>query len=177
MTGRLPKVAPLPPIEAQSRFLLVFRQLLEALTEEHPVTLFLDDLQWADEASLRLLQHLVSHPAPHPLLILGACRDRDRAPSGPLAVTLGQLEKGQTRVTESSPCSRCREDRAHLIGDALGADPRTLAPLAALVYDKTHGNPSLTVQMLFALHRAGLVTFDRGVAPGGGAPTASARWS
>ncbi|RKH63905.1 serine/threonine protein kinase, partial [Corallococcus aberystwythensis] len=64
VTGRLPEVAPLAPVEAQSRFLQVFRQLLEALTGEHPVTLFLDDLQWADEASLRLLQHLASHPAP-----------------------------------------------------------------------------------------------------------------
>ncbi|RKG63959.1 hypothetical protein D7W79_39645, partial [Corallococcus exercitus] len=64
VTGRLPEVAPLAPAEAQGRFLQVFRQLLEALTEEYPVTLFLDDLQWADEASLRLLQHLASHPAP-----------------------------------------------------------------------------------------------------------------
>jgi predicted ATPase/signal transduction histidine kinase len=161
VTGRLPEVAPLPPVEAQSRFLLVFRQLLEALTEEHPVTLFLDDLQWADEASLRLLQHLVTHPAPHPLLLLGACRDRDRAPSDPLAVTLDQLEKGQTRVTKLTLLPLSREACAHLMGDVLGADPRSLAPLVELIYDKTHGNPFFTVQLLFALHRAGLITFAR----------------
>ncbi|RKH46136.1 GAF domain-containing sensor histidine kinase [Corallococcus sicarius] len=162
VTGRLPEVASLPPVEAQSRFLLVFRQLLEALTGEHPVTLFLDDLQWADEASLRLLQHLVSHPAPHPLLIVGACRDRDRAPSDPLAVTVGQLKKGPTRVTELSLLPLSLEGCAQLIGDTLGADPRTLAPLTALVYEKTHGNPFFTVQLLFALHRDGLISFDRG---------------
>jgi len=162
VTGRLPELAPLPPVEAQSRFLLVFRQLLEALTQEHPVTLFLDDLQWADEASLRLLQHLVSHPAPHPLLILGACRDRDKAPSGPLVATLGQLKKGQTRVTELTLLPLSREACAQLIGEVLGADPQTLAPLVALISDKAQGNPFFTVQLLFALHRAGLLTFDRG---------------
>ncbi|MFP2909541.1 AAA family ATPase [Pyxidicoccus sp. 3LFB2] len=162
LTGPLPEAAPLPPVEAQGRFLQVFRQLLEVLTAEHPVTLFLDDLHWADEASLRLIQHLVSHPAPHPLLVLGACRNRDRAPSDPLAFTLGQLTKGQTRVTELTLLPLSRKDCAQLIGDTLGADPQTLAPLAALVCDKTHGNPFFTLQLLFALHRAGLVTFDRG---------------
>ncbi|RKH50002.1 GAF domain-containing sensor histidine kinase, partial [Corallococcus llansteffanensis] len=95
-------------------------------------------------------------------LILGACRDHDRAPSDPLAVTLEQLKKGQTRVTELTLLPLSREDCARLIGDTLGADPRTLAPLAALVCEKTHGNPFFTVQLLFALHRAGLITFDRG---------------
>lgn len=162
VTGRLPEVAPLPPVQAQSRFLLVFRQLLEALTEEHPVTLFLDDLQWADGASLRLLQHLASHPAPHRLLILGACRGRDRAPSDLLAATLSQIKKDQTRVTEITLLPLPREACAQLIGDVLGADPQTLAPLVALIYDKTHGNPFFTVQLLFALHRAGMLTFDWG---------------
>ncbi|MBN8233354.1 AAA family ATPase [Corallococcus macrosporus] len=162
VTGRLPEVAPLAPAEAQSRFLQVFRQLLEALTEEHPVTLFLDDLQWADEASLRLLQHLASHPAPHPLLILGASRDRDRGPSAALTLALDALQKGQTRVTELTLLPLPREDCAQLIGDTLGADPRALAPLAALVCEKTHGNPFFTLQLLSALHRDGLLTFDRG---------------
>ncbi|NOK12652.1 GAF domain-containing sensor histidine kinase, partial [Corallococcus exercitus] len=99
---------------------------------------------------------------PHPLLILGASRDRDRGPSHPLSLALDALQKGQTRVTELTLSPLSREDCAQLIGDTLGADPRPLAPLAALVCEKTHGNPFFTLQLLSALQRKGLLTFDRG---------------
>ncbi|RKH47240.1 GAF domain-containing protein, partial [Corallococcus sp. AB050B] len=99
---------------------------------------------------------------PHPLLILGASRDRDRGPSDPLVLALDALQKGQTRVTELTLLPLSREDCTRLIGDTLGADPGPLAPLAALVCEKTHGNPFFTLQLLSALQRDSLLTFDRG---------------
>ncbi len=79
--GPQPPVPELPPTEAQNRFRMVFRHFIGVFArKEHPLALFLDDLQWADSASLGLLEELVTHPEARHLLVVGAYRDNEVTP-------------------------------------------------------------------------------------------------
>src|SRR5439155_24367927 len=87
--GKQPPVADLPPQDAQNRFQMVFRRFLGVFASpEHPLALFLDDLQWLDAATLDLLEHLVTHSEVRHLLLVGAYRDNEVSPSHPLLRTL-----------------------------------------------------------------------------------------
>jgi len=97
--GKQPSVADLPPQDAQNRFQTVFRRLLGVFArKQHPLALFLDDLQWLDAATLDLLEHLVTHPEVRHLLLVGAYRDNEVSPSHPLLQTLEAIRAGDASV-------------------------------------------------------------------------------
>ena len=99
--GRQQPVPELPPHEAQSRFQMVFRRFLGVFArKEHPLGLFLDDLQWLDTATLELLEHLVTHPEVQHVLLVGAYRDNEAGPSHPLLRTLEAIRGAGARVHE-----------------------------------------------------------------------------
>src|SRR6202140_3572073 len=86
--GRQPPIPDLPTQDAQNRFQMVFRRFLGVFArKEHPLALFLDDLQWLDTATLDLLEHLVTHPDVRHLMLVGAYRDNEVSPSNPLLRT------------------------------------------------------------------------------------------
>src|SRR5271167_3200988 len=92
--GKQPSVAELPPQDAKNRFQLVFRRFLGVFArKEHPLALFLDDLQWLDTATLDLLEDLVTHPDVRHLLLVGAYRDNEVGPAHPLMRTLGAIRE------------------------------------------------------------------------------------
>ena len=92
--GPQPPVPELPPHETQHRFQVVFRRFLSAFAKkEYPLVLFLDDLQWIDAATLTLLEHLLSHPGAHYLLIIGAYRDNEVGLSHPLMLTIDSIRQ------------------------------------------------------------------------------------
>ena len=92
--GKQPPVPDLPPQDAQNRFQMVFRRFLGVFArKEHPLALFLDDLQWLDAATLDLLEHLVTHSEVRHLLLVGAYRDNEISPSHPLLRTLDAIRK------------------------------------------------------------------------------------
>ncbi|MDY7230603.1 trifunctional serine/threonine-protein kinase/ATP-binding protein/sensor histidine kinase [Hyalangium rubrum] len=159
VAGKQPPVPELPPAEAQHRFHRVFRKFLGALTHaERPLVLFLDDLQWADGASLQLIQHLLTHPETPPLLLIGAYRDNEVSPSHPLALALRELGKAGARLTDLQLEPLSLEDVRCLVGDALpGATGDVVEPLAALAREKTGGNPFFLLQFLLTLHHDGLL--------------------
>src|ERR1700738_4560528 len=163
--GKQPPVAVLPPQDAQKRFQMVLRQLLAVFArKEHPLALFLDDLQWLDAATLDLLEHLVTHPEVRHLLLVGAYRDNEVNPSHPLLRTLDAIRKAGAFVQEISLAPLAREDLGRLIADTLSCTPGRAAPLAQLVHEKTGGNPFFAIQFISALAEEGLVTFDHGAA-------------
>ncbi|MGK3985124.1 AAA family ATPase [Sorangium sp. So ce136] len=159
VVGEQPKVQELPAAEAQNRFNLVFQQFLGVLaTSEQPLAIFLDDLQWADLASLKLIQHLTTHPDIPPVLLIGAYRDNEVGPSHPLLLALDELRKAGARVSEVQLGPLSAEQTRELVADALpGAGADVVAPLSALVHEKTGGNPFFLVQMLPTLNRDGLL--------------------
>src|SRR6202162_872086 len=101
--GKQPPVAELPPQGAKNRFQMVFRRFLGVFArKEHPLALFLDDLQWLDSATLDLLEHLVTHSEVRHLLLVGAYRDNEVSPSHPLMRTLDAIRKAGAFVQEIS---------------------------------------------------------------------------
>ncbi len=160
VVGRQPAVPELPPGDAQHRFNRLCQKFLGVFaTSEHPLVLFLDDLQWADLASLRLLQHLLPHPETPPLLLIGAYRDNEVGPSHPLALALTELGKAGVRMTELHLEPLSREHLQQLVADSLpGAEEGTVGPLSALIHEKTGGNPFFLTQFMLTLHHDGLLT-------------------
>jgi PAS domain S-box-containing protein len=163
--GEPPPVPDLPPQDQQPRFQMVFRRFLGVFARpEHPLTLFLDDLQWLDSATLDLIEHLIAHPDVRDLLLVGAYRDNEVGPAHPLARTLARLRSVGGRVREIVLVPLRPEDVARLLADAVHMEPGRVRPLADLVLEKTAGNPFFTIQFLLALAEQELLAFDPGIA-------------
>lgn len=156
--GEPPPVPELGPTEAQNRFNLVFRQFIGVFTRpEHPLVLFLDDLHWADVASLRLLRTLVSDPDARYLLVIGAYRPEAVTPSDPLSLALGAIDPSSVRRIELGPLPL--DTVTELVADTLRAPREEVAPLASLVHERTGGNPFFLGQFLRSLYGDGLIRF------------------
>lgn len=156
--GGVPAVAALGPSESQNRFDMVFRRLLGVFTTpSHPLVLFLDDLQWADPASLRLLRLLLTDPDSRHLLIVGAYRDNEVSPAHPLTITLDAIRAASAAVTDIPLAPLSPEDVAALVSDALGRAAADVAPLSELIHGKTQGNPFFVGQFLRMLSDDGLL--------------------
>jgi predicted ATPase/GAF domain-containing protein len=160
--GKQPPVAELPPQEARSRFQSVFRRFLGAFARpEHPLALFLDDLQWLDTATLELLERLVTDPDLRHLLLIGAYRDNEVSSSHPLIRTLTAIRNAGARPQEIVLAPLGLDDVERLIADALHCGPDSAGPLALLIHEKTGGNPFFAIQFLTSLAEEGLLRFDR----------------
>jgi PAS domain S-box-containing protein len=159
--GAQPPVPDLPPQDAQNRFQLVFRRFINVFARpEHPLALFLDDLQWLDAATLDLLEHLLTHSEVRHLLLVGAYRDNEVSPSHPLLRTLGAIRKAGGRVQEIALAPLGLDDIGRLVADAIHCEPELSRPLAQLVQEKTGGNPFFAIQFFTALAEEGLLAFD-----------------
>ncbi|WP_437676984.1 trifunctional serine/threonine-protein kinase/ATP-binding protein/sensor histidine kinase [Sorangium sp. So ce131] len=159
--GPQPPVPELGATESQNRLNLVFQSFLGVFaTPDHPLVLFLDDLQWADLASLRLLTLLLSDPERGHLLVIGAYRDNEVDAGHPLRAALAELRSAGTSMVELPLAPLRLSDASQLVADALGCDQQRSASLAKLVLDKTQGNPFFINQFLVALYKDHLLTFD-----------------
>ncbi len=159
--GKQPPVMELPPRDAQNRFQLVFRRFLGAFARpEHPLALFLDDLQWVDAASLELLEYLVTHSEVRYLLLVGAYRDNEVGAAHALMRTLEEIRKAGARVEEIVLPPLGLDDVGALVSDALHCTPEHVHSLAQLVHEKTDGNPFFAIQFVTALAEEGLVRCD-----------------
>jgi PAS domain S-box-containing protein len=163
--GKQPPVPDLPPQDAKNRFQMIFRRFLAVFArKEHPLALFLDDLQWLDAATLDLLEHLVTHPEVRHLLLVGAYRDNEVGAAHPLLHALDVIRKTEAFVQEISLAPFARENLERLLADTLNCAPGDTAPLARLVHEKTGGNPFFAIQFISALADEGLLRFDHDAA-------------
>jgi PAS domain S-box-containing protein len=159
--GEQPPVPELPPTEADNRFHRVFRSFLGVFaTKEHPLSLFLDDLQWLDAATLKLLEHLMSQPDVRYLLLVGAFRDNEVSSSHPLARTLDAIRQTGAIVRDITLAPLSFEDVNEFVADTLHCEQATARPLAWFVHEKTLGNPFFVIQFIMALHEERLLVFD-----------------
>jgi predicted ATPase/signal transduction histidine kinase/tRNA A-37 threonylcarbamoyl transferase component Bud32 len=158
--GPQPAVPLLEGREAQYRLEFTFRSFVRALARpEHPLAVFLDDLQWADPASLNLLHLLLSDEDVGYLLVIGAYRDTEVSPAHPLWLTLSDIRQGDAPVTTLTLAPLGRGDMNQLIADSLNCPGDLARPLTELVYQRTSGNPFYTAQFLHALHAERLIRF------------------
>jgi PAS domain S-box-containing protein len=159
--GEQPPVPELPPQQAQGRFQLVFRRFLSVFARpEHPLALFLDDLQWVDVATLDLLEDLLTQPDVGHLLLIGAYRDNEVDASHPLVRKREVFRQAGAHIQEISLPPLGRDDLGQLMADALHCAPEKAAQLAELVHDKTAGNPFFAIQFLSTLAEENLLAFD-----------------
>ncbi|HYD62076.1 MAG TPA: AAA family ATPase [Noviherbaspirillum sp.] len=159
--GKQPPVSDLSPDEMQARFQTVFRRFLGVFARpEHPLVLFLDDLQWLDMATLDLLQHLATHPDVRHLFLVGAYRDNEVSLSHPLMRMREGIVKAGRTIHDIVLTPLAADDLCRLVADTMGCDPACAEPLATLVQEKTSGNPFFAIQFISALADEGLVAFD-----------------
>jgi PAS domain S-box-containing protein len=165
IVGEPPPVPELPPQQAQARFQLVFRRFIGVFArQEHPLALFLDDLQWLDVATLDLLEDLLTQPDLKHLMLIGAYRDNEVDGAHPLKRKLDAIRQTGARVQEIRLAPLARDDLRQVIVDALRCESERAAPLAQLVHDKTGGNPFFALQFISALAEQGLLRFDHDAA-------------
>jgi len=164
--GQQPPVSELAARDAQRRFQLVFRRFLKVFARpEHPLALFLDDLQWLDAATLDLLEDLSTQSDVQHLMVIGAYRDNEVDRTHPLARKLESIRQAGAIVQEIILTPLSCEDLGQLITDSLHYEPENgrwgpVTPLAQLVHEMTGGNPFFAIQFLSALAEEGLLTFD-----------------
>lgn len=166
--GPQPALPELPPIEAENRFNLTFERFLRALGDPaHPLAIFLDDLQWADNPTLKLVQRLLTDQETRYLLVIGAYRPQEVDALHPLALCLQDLSEAGAPVEEIrlEPLSVAHVQE--LLGDALRCEPSELGPLAEICRKKTEGNPFFLGRFLLDLYERGAFRFE----------PAQARWT
>ncbi|WP_437522065.1 AAA family ATPase [Sorangium sp. So ce726] len=161
LLGPQPPVPELPVAEARHRFHATLLRFVAACAcREHPMVLFLDDLQWADAASLQLLEQLVTSTGTPHLLLIGAYRDNEVGPAHPLRLTLSDAQKRGALLTDIVLAPLSAAHVGALVAGAVHARTEEVEPLSQLVYEKTGGNPFFVLQFLFELHQERLITFD-----------------
>ncbi len=171
--GPQPEPGELTPGEAQNRFNRVFRSFLMAFAgADHPLVVALDDLQWADSATLKLLEVLLAGGDTSHLLIIGSAREEEVDAAHPLTHMLESLRKAAVDVTRLHIGPLKREDVLALLRDTLRRDALTdgteksaqddadLVALADLLLDRTQGNAFFLNQLLLAFHQDGALRFD-----------------
>ncbi|HIK29008.1 MAG: trifunctional serine/threonine-protein kinase/ATP-binding protein/sensor histidine kinase [Oscillatoriaceae bacterium SKW80] len=160
LIGSQPTVPALPPTESQNRFNRVIKQFIRVFTKkEHPLVLFLDDLQWADNSSLKLIELLITDSEIESLLMIGAYRDNEVNPTHPLIQTLEEIREKGVRVNNIVLQPLNYDCVKQLVADTLH-DTENSQTLAELVFKRTQGNPFLLTQMLSTLYDERILWFD-----------------
>jgi len=154
-------VPELPPTEAQNRFNLVFQNFIQVFCQkEHPLVLFLDDLQWTDSATLQLLQLIMTNVNTQYLFLIGAYRDNEVSATHPAVLTLSEINKQGVVVNHLSLSSLSLNQVNQFIADTLKSECTQTQALAGLVWQKTQGNPFFIKEFLKSIYAEQLLKFD-----------------
>ncbi len=150
--GEQPPVPDLSPQDAQRRFQRVLRRFIGVFARpEHPLALFLDDLQWLDAATIDLLEDLLAQQDIRHLLVIGAYRDNEVNSAHPLMRKLDTIRQSSTTVQDIVLAPLNYGELAQLIVDSLRCESKRASPLVQLVHEKTAGNPFFAIQFLHTL--------------------------
>ncbi|BAN27824.1 AAA family ATPase [Caballeronia insecticola] len=159
--GEQPAVPGLPPQDAHNRFRIVFQRFVSVFARpEHPLALFIDDLQWLDAATLDLLEHLATHADVKHLLLVGAYRDNEVDAGHRLARMLDDIGDTGVKMARIELTPLTPANVTEFIADSLRCSIAAAGPLAQLVHEKTGGNPFFVIQFVTALVDEALIAFD-----------------
>ena len=161
LIGPQPPVAELEPGPTINRFNLVFQKFFQVFPGvDHPIVLFLDDLQWIDSASLNFLQSLLGSAEMGCLLVIGTYRDNEVLDAHPLLQTLKQLKKTNLSINRLHLTTLQARDLNALIADTLVCSSEQTCTLTQYIFQKTQGNPFFSRQFLQTLQQEGVINFD-----------------
>ena len=175
--GKQRNVPQLAGMEAQNRFNLVLGNFIRAFcSPEHPLVIFLDDLQWADAATLKLIQLMMTDSDTQYLFLIGAYRDNEVSPTHPLMMTLEKIQKATspksalqnlesdqatfTKINQIKLAPLAVKQISQLIADTLYSNMESVKSLAEMVMTKTRGNPFFVNEFLKTLYAEGLLQFQ-----------------
>ncbi|MBH8578461.1 AAA family ATPase [Nostocaceae cyanobacterium CENA369] len=159
--GKQPTVLQLSAAESQNRFNHVFTDFIRVFAKkEHPLVIFLDDLQWADLATLKLIQLLITDQSTKYLLLIGAYRDNEVDSTHPLIQTIEEINKNHDIVSHIVLQALSVDNFNTLIADTLNQNLENIKSLVNLLYNKTGGNPFFLTQLLLVLHQNKLLFFN-----------------
>ncbi|MBD1889712.1 AAA family ATPase [Coleofasciculus sp. FACHB-SPT9] len=159
--GKQPPVPEVGAAEAQNRFNRVFQQFIRVFcSEKHPLVIFLDDLQWIDSATLKLIELMTLDDQTQHLFLIGAYRDNEVDSTHPLALMMEQLRKQGVVFQEIVLKPLTLEPLSQLIAETLQHNQNTVHSLAELVLRKTEGNPFFVSKFLGVLYNEKLLNFD-----------------
>ncbi|MCW5967605.1 MAG: sigma 54-interacting transcriptional regulator [Blastocatellales bacterium] len=160
--GKQPPSPSVAPAEALNRFQSVFHNLIAAVARpEHPLVVFLDDLQWADAGTLELIQTMLTRNSTLSLLLIGAFRDGETDDDHPLSRVLATMESAGIAIERIIPAPLNREDMERMLAETLRCNAEQSASLASYLLDKTGGNPFFVTQLLKSLSEEGRLRFDQ----------------
>jgi predicted ATPase/class 3 adenylate cyclase len=161
LIGLQPEVAELPPTEASNRFNGVFTRFIKIFARpEHPLCIFLDDLQWIDTATrLWIETQLIGDELSH-FMLIGAYRDNEVTPSHTLMLMLDRLRQKGVILNEIHLQPLKRGTLNQLVADVLASTPEKCADLSDLIYKKTDGNPFFSRQCLLSLNESDAIFFS-----------------
>ncbi|GGA29746.1 AAA family ATPase [Okeania sp. KiyG1] len=166
IVGTQPKIQELGPNEAQNRFNIVFQNFIGLFCQpEHPLVIFLDDLQWADSATLKLIKLMMTDVETKYLFLIGAYRDNEVSPTHPLVMTLNAIRTpsesmNYAQINQINLTPLTFENINQLIAETLCNDRVSVQPLAKLVESKTGGNPFFVNEFMKTLYQENLLKFD-----------------
>jgi PAS domain S-box-containing protein len=159
--GQQPPAPELSGTAAQNRFNLLLQKFIAIFaTSDHPLVLFLDDLQWVDLASLQLIKLLMEDEAQRYLLLLGAYRHNEVSSAHPFIFTVEELKQSGRAVHTINLTPLAFPDMNQLVADTLHCAIERSRPLTELIDRKTQGNPFFITQFLKALHQDQQLTFN-----------------
>ena len=156
IVGATEPVPALPPEQAQIRLSRVFPRFVKVFAAAgHPLVVFLDDLQWADAATLRMIELFMQSPEEGHLLFIGAYRDNEVDAVHPLVALRDKLIAAGVRLSTLVLGALTEQHVARMLSATLRVTAADCAPLTDLCFRKTSGNPFFLNQFLYAIHDAG----------------------
>eukprot|EP00978_Attheya_sp_CCMP212_P025460 scaffold81937_cov51-Attheya_sp.AAC.1 len=162
LIGKQPEVDETTGIEAQNRLVFVIRMFVKSVSKTaKTVIMSIDNLQWADSASIDLIRMLVTDSSNDSFFFIGIYRDNEVTDMHPLNLTLREIEKRNDNVTNIKIGNLSLQDVNRFISDEMGMSQRFVRPLATAVYEQSHGNVFFTIQLLLSLTEERLIMFDR----------------
>ncbi|OHD65722.1 MAG: hypothetical protein A2176_13895 [Spirochaetes bacterium RBG_13_51_14] len=161
LIGSQPEIPETGPEESQNRFRLVLKNFIKLFAaEEHPLVMVLEDLQWADSASLALLKTMVADPDLSHILFIGSYRSDAITDPHPLTAWLADIREQNTELHDLQLGPLTPSAVNELIADTLKSDTGACRELAELIYHKTGGNPFFLRQFLKRLHDDGILIYS-----------------
>ncbi|WP_443127565.1 AAA family ATPase [Gracilibacillus sp. D59] len=161
LIGKQQEGPDIPPQGVHNRFMLAVRKFVDVFaTEDHPLVMFIDDLQWADNATLDLMRHLLTNPDKRNLLIIGAYRDNEVSVGHPFELFLNQIKNNDVQISTIPIHPLVKAHIEQWVEEILGIEAGIAEPLVELMYRITKGNPFFIIQLLQLLNQEQIIDFD-----------------
>jgi PAS domain S-box-containing protein len=159
--GQQQPLAELPAVESRNRFHLAFQQFVRVFaSKNHPLVIFLDDLQWIDEPSLKLIENIITNPDNAYLLVIGSFPDLGTVADHPVKKTIKHIRQQNINVGIIEPAPLDLSHISRLLAETLSLDMEKVSFLAEICFKKTRGNPLFLKQLLELMHDNGGIFFN-----------------